>query len=129
MVSRKDFPKDEVEAARAVLIELTHVLAAYRADIVLVGGWVPEMLFSNKSAPHVGSLDVDLAVNHLHLTEEHYRTIRELLLARGYSPGNSRSFSFGRFQPPPARSRFKSISWRASTRARRPPTATSGCRT
>lgn len=87
MVSRKDFPKDEVEAARAVLIELAHILAAYRTDIVLVGGWVPEMLFSIKSAPHVGSLDVDLAVNHLHLTDEHYRTIRELLLARGYSPG------------------------------------------
>jgi len=87
MVSRRDFPRDEVEAARAVLIELSHVLAAYRSHIVLVGGWVPEMLFSNKTAPHVGSLDVDLAVNHLHLTEEHYRTIRELLLARGYSPG------------------------------------------
>jgi len=103
MVSRKDFPKDEVEAARAVLIELAHVLAAYRADIVLVGGWVPEMLFSNKSVPHVGSLDVDLAVNHLHLTEEHYRTIRELLLARGYYPGKQ-PFIFFRQVPTASRS-------------------------
>lgn len=76
-----------MEAARSVLLELTRLLGEYRNEIVLVGGWVPEILLASKSQPHVGSLDVDLALDHRKLQEEGYKTIQELLLSKGYQQG------------------------------------------
>lgn len=87
MVTRKNYQSKEVRAAHAVLLELTHLLGEYRNDIVLVGGWVPELLLPNSKEPHVGSTDVDLALNHKQLQEAGYRTIYELLLGRGYRQG------------------------------------------
>lgn len=40
MVTRRDYTADAVEAAKSVLIELTHLLGECRDNIVLVGGWV-----------------------------------------------------------------------------------------
>jgi len=88
MVNRNDYESDEVAAARSVMIELIHLLGEYRGYLVLVGAWVPELLLSSKSEPHVGSLDIDLAVNHSELAEEGYRTILELHRSRGYEQGN-----------------------------------------
>jgi len=88
MVTRKDYTAEKVEAARAVLIELFHLLGEYRNDIVLIGGWVPDVLITGKQLPHVGSTDIDLALNHRNLTEESYKTIEQLLLSRGYSKGS-----------------------------------------
>jgi hypothetical protein len=88
MVTRRDYTAEAVEAARSVLLELVHLLGAYRDDLVLIGGWVPEFLLPQKSQPHVGSMDIDLAMNHRTLQEEGYRTIQELLLGRGYQPGS-----------------------------------------
>ena len=48
-----------MNAARSVLIELSHLLGAYRNDIVVIGGWVPPLLFG--PGMHVGSMAVDLA--------------------------------------------------------------------
>lgn len=84
MVTVRDYPPIEVQAARAVLLELAHLLGQYRQDIVLVGGWVPELLFPEAELAHVGSLDVDLALNHLNLDDAGYRTIHQLLIDRGY---------------------------------------------
>jgi hypothetical protein len=84
MVSKRDYNAEMVAAARSVLLELTHLLGAYREQIVLVGGWVPEMLLPGA---HVGSLDVDLALDHRRLDEAGYKTIKELLLSRGYEEG------------------------------------------
>ena len=64
MVTLRDTPPIEVQAARAVLLELAHLLGEYRQDVVLVGGWAPELLFPEAELTHVGSLDVDLALNH-----------------------------------------------------------------
>jgi len=88
MVTRKDYSAKEVEAARSVLIELMHLLGEYRNHIVIVGGWVPEILLGKEGATHVGSIDVDLALDHRKLKDEGYRTIRELLLNRGYKEGD-----------------------------------------
>ncbi len=38
MVTLRDYPPIEVQAARAVLLELAHLLGEYRQDVVLVGG-------------------------------------------------------------------------------------------
>jgi hypothetical protein len=44
MVTRRDYTAEAVGAAKSVLIELVHLLGEYRNEIVLVGGWVPELL-------------------------------------------------------------------------------------
>ncbi len=74
---------DPTSASRAVLIEVMNVLGAFRDDIVLVGGWVPELLYPNRG--HIGSLDVDLAVSRSALGENAYKTILNRMITAGYS--------------------------------------------
>lgn len=76
MVTQKDYPEALVRAARSVLVELVHLLREYWENIVLVGGWVPELLLSTNKSPHIGSIDVDLALNHLKLQDEGYKSIQ-----------------------------------------------------
>jgi hypothetical protein len=87
MATIKNYSEIVVRAARSVILELGHLLCEYRDDIVLVGGWVPEFIFSDKVKPHCGSIDVDLALDHRKLKEQGYKSIQELLLSRGYEQG------------------------------------------
>jgi len=91
-VTQADYSERQVEAARSVMLELSRLLGEYRDDIVLIGGWVPELLLSG----HVGSIDVDLALNHLKLQEAGYATIEKLLLSRGYRKGEEQPYMFYR---------------------------------
>jgi len=45
-VTKRDYTAEAVEAARSVMLELSHLLGEYRDGIVIVGGWVPELLLS-----------------------------------------------------------------------------------
>ena len=47
---------------------------------------MPRLLLGHASRQHIGSLDVDVAFNHRALQEVGYKTILQLLLARGYHP-------------------------------------------
>ncbi|TEB07961.1 hypothetical protein Psch_01516 [Pelotomaculum schinkii] len=96
VATRTDYTADAVAAARSVLLELTHLLGQYREDIVLVGGWVPELLLPQSQERHIGSMDIDMALNHRTLMDTHYRTIMELLLERGYRQGAQQPFIFYR---------------------------------
>lgn len=82
-----DYTAEAVEAAHSVLLELTHLLGEYQDDIVIVGGWVPQLLINPTSRRHIGSLDVDLALDHRALREVGYKTIMQLLVDRGYYQG------------------------------------------
>lgn len=84
MVTLRDYPSPAVQAARSVLLELARLLGQYRQDVVLVGGWAPELLFPEAALAHVGSLDIDLALNHRTLDSVGYRTIHKLLIERAY---------------------------------------------
>lgn len=88
MVKAKDYDVLKVNAARSVLLELSHLLGAYKSGIVLVGGWVPGLLFPGMAEKHIGSTDVDLALDRRILQEVSYHSILELLLARGYRQGD-----------------------------------------
>ena len=77
-----DYPSRAVEATRRVLLELARVLGEYGDHIVLVGGWVPELLAPG--AGHVGSTDVDLALDHVALSETGYARLCDLLEHAGY---------------------------------------------
>ena len=93
MVTFRDYAEEAVEAARSVMIELTHLLGEYRDDIVIVGGWVPPLLLGH-DAEHVGSMDVDLALNHRTLNEVGYRTIGEALAGADYVQDSEQPFIF-----------------------------------
>jgi hypothetical protein len=99
MVTRSDYAEDAITAAHAVLIELTHLLAEYRDDVVLVGGWVPVLLLPNADEPHVGTTDIDLALNHTTLQEVGYESIKALLEKHGYYPHPEQPFIFFRAVP------------------------------
>lgn len=88
MVTRRDYTAQAIEGALSVLVELTHLLGEYRDNIVLIGGWVPDLLFPNVDPPHVGSMDIDLALDHTKITEAGYETIAKLMTERGYRPGD-----------------------------------------
>ena len=95
MVKRRDYSEDIVEAARSVQLEVIRILGEYQENIVIVGGWVPELLIPNAEETHIGSSDVDLALDHRRITEAGYQTIREHLLSHGYEQGEQ-PFSFQR---------------------------------
>jgi hypothetical protein len=87
-VNRGDYGADAVTAAKSVMLELARLLGEYRDDIVIIGGWVPELLIAQEGEPHIGSTDVDLALNHLKLQAAGYRSIQDLLESRGYRQGH-----------------------------------------
>lgn len=94
--TKRDYSQLVVDAARSVLVELAHLLGEYKDDIVLIGGWVPELLLSTTDAPHTGSVDVDIALNHRSLQEPRYKTLLELLIRRGYRQSEKQPFIFYR---------------------------------
>jgi hypothetical protein len=91
MVSRRDYSEELIDAARSVMLEVIRILGEYWDDIVVVGGWVPELLITQAEERHIGSIDVDLALNHHSLSEDGYRTIMKHLLSHGYVQGKQPS--------------------------------------
>jgi Nucleotidyl transferase AbiEii toxin, Type IV TA system len=75
-----DYTHRQVEAARRVLVDVGQVLASFREAIVVVGGWVPDLLFPGAKPEHVGSIDVDLALDASKLGDGRYAELLKLLL-------------------------------------------------
>jgi hypothetical protein len=73
---------NEVTASRSVLIEVLTILGKDLENIAVVGGWVPELLFPGQG--HIGSLDVDLALDPRKLKPMAYESIRRKLVDSGY---------------------------------------------
>ncbi|UCF60133.1 MAG: hypothetical protein JSV37_10225 [Anaerolineaceae bacterium] len=95
-VTRTDYSDLAVHAARQVLIELVHALGDYREEMIIIGGWVPELLYSDESDPHIGSIDVDLALDHNALEDRRYAAIEKILLERNYYRNDGYPFSYFR---------------------------------
>jgi hypothetical protein len=82
-------------ASQSVLLEMMTALRTYRDALIVVGGWVPYLLLEQHRLPgdsfvHVGSIDIDVAVDPAHTSASQYATIVELLTARGYRPAPDR---------------------------------------
>lgn len=73
---------DETRAGHAVLIEVLTILGRYRDGMVLIGGWVPELMFPGSG--HAGSFDVDVALDARKIRPDAYESIRHRLKAAGY---------------------------------------------
>ncbi|MGI8603320.1 MAG: nucleotidyl transferase AbiEii/AbiGii toxin family protein [Verrucomicrobiales bacterium] len=84
-----DYTDRQVEAARRVLVDVGQVLGSFRDAIVVVGGWVPDLLFPDADPRHVGSIDVDLALDAVKLGDGRYAELLKLLLDTGrYDQGD-----------------------------------------
>ena len=76
VIRRSDYNQIQVEAAHTVLLELIRVLGAYKKHLVIIGGWVPALLLKESKEQHIGSLDIDIALDHRAIADEHYRNIK-----------------------------------------------------
>jgi len=84
----EDYSFRQVQAARRVIVDVMQVLASYRDCLVLVGGWVPDLLLPEAKETHVGSIDVDLALDAEKLGDGRYADMLKLLLdTRRYRMG------------------------------------------
>jgi hypothetical protein len=86
-----DFGGGIGEASLSVLLELWTILGAYREAMVLIGGWTPYFILKQYQEPdnpfqHVGSIDIDVALNPAAISRREYATIAELITRRGYRP-------------------------------------------
>ena len=85
---REDYGVREVEAARRVLVDVGQVLASFEDCLVVVGGWAPDLLLREAEEPHIGSIDVDLALDAAKLNDGRYAEILKLMLdTRRYRMG------------------------------------------
>jgi len=82
MVMLDGYNDDSVAACKSVLVEAFTVLGRHRGHLVLVGGWVPPLLMP--SAGHIGSIDVDLAIDSREIPPHLYETIGNDLRRAGY---------------------------------------------
>lgn len=90
--SSADYSGGQTEAARRVLVELVNLFDAYADEIRVVGGWVPDLMFPDEG--HIGSVDVDILINHLTLKDAGYQTMAKILLNNGYREHPEKYFSF-----------------------------------
>ena len=64
------------------------MLASFVDCLVVVGGWTPDLLLPDADEPHVGSIDVDLALDAAKLNDGRYAELVKLLLdTKRYRPG------------------------------------------
>jgi hypothetical protein len=53
------------------------VLASFKNCMVVVGGWIPDLLITDSDEPHSGSIDVDIALDAEKLNNGRYRSRRD----------------------------------------------------
>ncbi|MDE7322332.1 MAG: hypothetical protein K2N73_06290 [Lachnospiraceae bacterium] len=87
-----DYIEGQKEAAHRILIELVNLFQEYQEDIRIVGGWVPDLMFPKEG--HVGSVDVDILINHLTLQDAGYQNMALILQRNGYEEHPEKYFSF-----------------------------------
>jgi hypothetical protein len=96
MVSKSQYGDKEVKACKAVLLELVHLLGEIKDEMVIIGGWVPTFLLPQSDDPHVGSLDIDVALDFSDIPDDTYQTILKAFLKRGYTQDKEQPFRFFR---------------------------------
>jgi predicted nucleotidyltransferase len=77
---REDYSDRQIEAAFRVLVDLGQVLKSFEDCLVVVGGWVPDLLMEKAEEAHVGSIDVDLALDAEKLADGKYAGLLKALL-------------------------------------------------
>ncbi|RJP32284.1 MAG: hypothetical protein C4547_14210 [Phycisphaerales bacterium] len=81
---RASWTDPRILASRAVLLEVMTILGSDMDKVVIVGGWVPELLYPGRG--HIGSLDVDVALDGRRILPAAYDSIRRRLIQSHYVP-------------------------------------------
>ena len=89
-----DYEPRQVAAAKRVIVDVMQVLASYEDCLVLVGGWVPDLVIGDAKEPHVGSIDVDLALDAAKLHDGRYAEMLKLLLGTTRYRQGEKEFQF-----------------------------------
>jgi len=87
VTTRHDYTAAALQVVKNVLVELVQILGEFRDHIVVVGGSVPSLLLRNATEPHIGTLDIDLALDFRNIPEASYQTLLKALTSRGYRQG------------------------------------------
>lgn len=82
--SAADYDDRTTAAVKAVLVEIGQILGSFKGKFAVIGGAVPWLLLANEDMPHVGTLDVDLALDAEALGEGEYATLIGALMGNGY---------------------------------------------
>ena len=90
----EDYTSRQVEAAHRVLVDLGQVLASYVDCLVIVGGWTPGLLLDEAEESHVGSIDVDMALDAEKLNDGRYADLLKMLLDTGRYTRGDKKFKF-----------------------------------
>ena len=94
--TKLEYLPDKTTLGLSVLVEVFTVLGAYRSNIALVGGWVPYLLIPEAEPGHVGSTDVDIALDFESINDDNYASIRALLEEHGYKQAQGHPYRFAR---------------------------------
>lgn len=79
-----DYDDRTTAAVKAVLVEIGQILGSFEGKFAVIGGAVPWLLLNNEEMQHVGTLDVDLGLDHQALGDGEYATLIESLMRHGY---------------------------------------------
>ncbi|RTL63133.1 MAG: hypothetical protein EKK41_24105 [Hyphomicrobiales bacterium] len=82
--SANDYDDRTTAAVKATLVEIGQILGSYQGKFAIIGGSVPWLLLDNKEMPHVGTVDVDLGLDHEALAGGEYAGLVEQLMKNGY---------------------------------------------
>ncbi len=93
------FANGGADISKQHLLELMLMLRAYKEGLVLVGGWAPHFILEQFQEPdahfnHVGSIDIDIAVNPDVISDNEYASLEQLLIDRGYQQRPEALFSY-----------------------------------
>jgi hypothetical protein len=85
----EDYPEGIVTLSKSAMLELWRSLHRYNNGMTLIGGWVPYFLLekfggNSYEHDHVGSIDIDIALNEKIISEEEYTNIEQLVKNLGY---------------------------------------------
>jgi len=81
---REDYDRAAVEICRQARMEVLTALRSYHRDLAIVGGNVPALLCDQATEPHLGTLDIDLLVNHLTISDDRYELILDIIQGLGW---------------------------------------------
>jgi hypothetical protein len=82
--SAADYDDRSTVAVKTVLLEIGQILGSFEGKFAVIGGAVPWLLLDNEDMPHVGTLDVDLALDAEALGDGEYATLIGALMGQGY---------------------------------------------
>lgn len=95
-MSQSEYDAATVAKVLEVMAETFRALGEYHDHMVLVGGWVPQLLIAKPNEPHCGSLDVDIALDHTAIDDYCYRRISELLAGLAFIVDERNRYRFTR---------------------------------